>query len=122
MATFFPSTPDQSPDHAIVAATMPKVTAFLELLDRHVAATGFMAGDCFTYADMAILPMLHYLSETPESKAVLATCKALSAYLATHSARPSMVKTAPPPMAELLAVTHGMIRIRMAAEAAAETT
>lgn len=114
-AYFFPQTPDCTPDRAVIDALSDKVASVITLLNGAVGAHGFLAGGAFTYADIAVLPVLDYLRALPESGNALKGAPALAAYIETHAARASFVKTAPPPMAALLEMTHGMVRARRAA-------
>lgn len=91
-----PGTPDGSPNRAAIEAVMPALTAQVAVLDRAVAATGYLAGDSFTLADINLMPLLHRLKIPPEGAAALASAKNLSAYYARHSERPSFVRTEPP--------------------------
>jgi glutathione S-transferase len=98
---FFPSGPDGKPDRAIVDPAIPGMQKALAILDKAVAATGFLAGDGFTYADINLLPALAFLHDCPESCDAIAALENLTAYFKKHSARPSFVKTVPPSFAEL---------------------
>ena len=69
----------------------------IDVLDRAVSKTGYLAGDSFTLADINILPMLFYVNRFEEGKALLGAAKNLSAYMARHFDRPSFRKSAPPP-------------------------
>ena len=95
IAYAFPKTADKTPDRAIIDAVVPDVQAQIALLDKAVAATGFLAGDSFTFADANVLPILAYLNTLPESSAAIAAAPHLSAYLAAMSARPSFQATIP---------------------------
>jgi glutathione S-transferase len=117
---FFPRTPNQEPDRQAIDGALPKTAEYIALLDRAVGASGYLAGDTFSYADIAVLPILEYLKDLPESGEAFAKAKALPAYLATHAKRPSLAKTAPPPMKDLMVITHELVRSRLAAEAAAK--
>ncbi len=97
-AHFFPGTPDGSPDQARIEAALPKMKTQLAVLDRAVAATGHLAGEDFTLADINLLPILYYLGKLPQSAAMIAENAALSAYYARHSARESVQSTLPPPL------------------------
>jgi len=113
-AYLFPQTPDVTPDRAAIAAAVPAAEGHLMLLDRTLSRTGYLAGDDFTLADIAALPMLYYLSEMPETGRIFKEAPALGAYLNKNAKRASFVKTAPPPTAELMASTHAMVRARRA--------
>ena len=91
-----PGTPDGSPNRAAIEAVMPVLREQVAVLDRAVAATGCLAGDSFTLADINLMPLLHRLKIPPEGAAALASAKNLSAYYARHAERPSFVRTEPP--------------------------
>lgn len=62
-----PKTPDGKPDRAAIDAVMPAVRAQLEILDRAVAVTGYLAGDQFTFADINLLPILDRVGCRPRA-------------------------------------------------------
>jgi glutathione S-transferase len=97
LAYAFPRTADGKPDRAAINAIVPKVREQLALLDRAVAGTGYVVGDGLTLADIFVLPMLHHLKLMPESGPMLAPSTHLGRYVETHAARPSYVRTIPPP-------------------------
>lgn len=92
----FPKGADGKPDRKVIDGVVPAVKDELDLLDRTVAKTGFLAGDSFTLADINVLPILAYLRNFPESGAAIAAAKSLSAYFDRLSARPSFQNTMPP--------------------------
>jgi glutathione S-transferase len=92
----FPKEPGK-PDMGAIKAAAEKMTPQVEVLDRAVAGTGYLAGDAFTLADINILPMLFYVNRFEEGKALLGAAKSLSAYMERHFARPSFRASAPPP-------------------------
>jgi glutathione S-transferase len=96
-AYFFPGTPDGSPDRPRIEQSLPHLERHLAVLDGAVAS-GHLAGDAFTLADAYVIPMLYYLGKMPESSAMMASGKALGAYVARHVARRSVRDTVPPPM------------------------
>lgn len=100
---YFPRTPDGSPNRVQIDGAFPQTETYLKLLDRVVGATGFLAGDSFSFADIDVLPVLAYLKGLPESGAVFATTPTLTAYLDTHSKRPSFIASEPPPFEEFRA-------------------
>jgi glutathione S-transferase len=91
-----PKTADGKPDRAAIDAVMPMVREQLGILDRAVAATGYLAGDRFTFADINLLPILHRVGQAPEGAEALAAARHLSAYYDRHAARPSFASTMPP--------------------------
>jgi glutathione S-transferase len=92
----FPKEPGK-PDMAAIGAAAEKMKPQVAVLDRAVADTGYLAGDGFTLADINILPMLFYVNRFEEGKAILGGAKNLSAYMERNFARPSFLKSAPPP-------------------------
>jgi glutathione S-transferase len=92
----FPKEPGK-PDMAAIKAAAEKMKPQVEVLDRAVAPTGYLAGDGFTLADINILPMLFYVNRFEEGQALLGAAPNLSAYMARHFARDSFKKSAPPP-------------------------
>jgi glutathione S-transferase len=92
----FPKEPGK-PDMAAIADAAQRMKPQIEVLDRAVAKTGYLACDSFTLADINILPMLFYVNRFEEGKAMLAGAKNLSAYMQRHFERPSFKKSMPPP-------------------------
>lgn len=92
----FPKGADGSPDRKLIDAIVPAVKQEIDLLDRAVAKSGFLAGDSFTFADVNLMPILAYLKNMPEAGSAIAAAKSLSAYYDRLAARPSFQKTAPP--------------------------
>lgn len=94
----FPKTADGKPDRPAIEAMAPKMREQIALLDRGVAATGYLAGNQFTLADINVLPILYWLRQFPEGGDAMAASKHLSAYYDRHAQRPSFKNTIPPPM------------------------
>jgi glutathione S-transferase len=92
----FPKEPGK-PDMAAIGEAAARMKPQVEVLDRAVAKTGYLAGDGFTFADINILPMLFYVNRFEEGKALLAGATNLSAYMERHFARESFKKSTPPP-------------------------
>jgi glutathione S-transferase len=95
---YIPSkTPDGKPDRAVIERVMPAVREQMAILDRAVAATGYLVGDGFTLADINLLPILDRIQLAPEGAEALKAATHLARYYDTHAARPSLVRTVPPP-------------------------
>ncbi len=92
---FFPRTSDGAVDRAMIDAALPEMREQFAVLDNAVAATGFLAGERFTLADIALLPTLYYLNKMPESRAMLSATQHLGRYFDRHSQRPSFIQTLP---------------------------
>jgi glutathione S-transferase len=89
-------TPDRSPDREAIEAVMPAVREQIGILDRAVAATGCLAGDQFSFADINLLPILYYVRQLPEAAEAFFAATHLAAYYERHAARPSFARTMPP--------------------------
>jgi glutathione S-transferase len=63
-----------------------------------VGATGHLAGDSFTLADITLLPILHFVQLCPEGGDMVRSARNLSAYHARHAQRPSYKASFPPPL------------------------
>jgi glutathione S-transferase len=68
------------PDRQAIEAVMPLVRQQLQILDRAVAATGYLVDDQFTYADINLLPILYRVRQAPEGAEALAATRHLAAY------------------------------------------
>jgi glutathione S-transferase len=97
LAYAFPRTADGKPDRAAIDAVLPAVRKQIAILDQAVAATGYLAGDRFSLADINLLPILYYIRQLPEGAEALAAAHHLADYYDTHAARPSFARTIPPP-------------------------
>ena len=56
---FFPKTADGQPDRPAITAALPEMQSQINILDRAVSATGHLAGNGFTLADIDLLPILY---------------------------------------------------------------
>jgi glutathione S-transferase len=99
-ANAFPKGPNGLRDEGVVTETLPKLGRHIEVLNTAVA-TGHLAGNAFSLADMYLMPLLAYLRVFPESSALLTKADYLVRYFTNHSTRESFVKTTPPPLDEL---------------------
>ena len=97
LSYFFPGTPDGSPDRAKIDAALPAMRRQAEVLDGAVARTGCLAGAGFSFADIDLLPILHYLLKLPEGSEVIKSNNNLNAYYERHAERPCFKATIPPP-------------------------
>jgi glutathione S-transferase len=93
----FPKTADGKPDRKAIEAVTPAVREQIQLLDKAVAKTGYLAGDQLTFADLNLMPILYYIKQFPEGAEAMAGAKHLSAYYERNAARPSFKDTVPPP-------------------------
>jgi glutathione S-transferase len=86
-----------TPDRQAIDAVLPAVREQIAILDKAVAATGHLAGDHFTFADINLLPILHRVQQAPEGAEIVKAAGHLARYYERHAARPSFQRTAPPP-------------------------
>jgi glutathione S-transferase len=93
----FPKTADGKPDRKGIDAVTPAVREQIQLLDKAVAKTGYLAGDQLTLADLNLMPILYYIKQFPEGAEAITGAKHLSAYYERNAARPSFKDTVPPP-------------------------
>ena len=103
-AYIFPGTPDGAPNRPVIEAALPKMEKQFPVMDRAVAS-GYLAGDAFTLADMYFTPILYYMRRGPESAAMLEANAYLKAYLERNLARSCVQATVPPPLPGKAGVT-----------------
>jgi glutathione S-transferase len=84
------------PDRQAIDTVLPAVREQIAILDKAVAATGFLVGEQFTFADINLLPILHRVQQAPEGAAAVKEARHLARYYEKHSARPSFQRTDPP--------------------------
>ena len=96
-AYFFPRTQDGRPNRAAIDVALPKMEEHFAVLDHAVGKTGHLVGHTFTLADMNLLPILFFMDNAPESRAMLGRSASLKAYAERHMARASIKDTIPPP-------------------------
>jgi glutathione S-transferase len=87
---------DAGPDRAAIEAVMPAVREQIGILDKAVAATGYLVDEQFTFADINLLPILYRVRQAPEGAEALAAASHLARYYDRHAARPSFARTTPP--------------------------
>jgi len=98
-AYFFPKTADGKPDRVAIESALPDLRAQIQMLDKAVAPTGYLAGDRFSFADMNLMPILAYVRMFPEGAEAINAAPALAAYYERNAQRPSFKNTIPPPPA-----------------------
>lgn len=85
-----------TPDEDMIAAALPKIEKQLEIIDKTLAKTEFLAGSQLTLADLFMVPIIFYVGLPPEGAKLREKCKSVNRWLETMSARESFKKTAPP--------------------------
>jgi len=82
-------------DEAAVAAALPDVEKAVRALDTLIDGNAFFAGADLSLADLHVVPVYDYLSQTPEGQKVLAGAPNLSRWWDAMQDRPSVVQTQP---------------------------
>ena len=80
------------PDEAAVAAATPKAKTALEAIEAIASCSPYLLGDAITLADFYLMPVMLYLSKTPEMAAVTRETPKLNAWWASISQRPSFLE------------------------------
>ena len=75
----FPKTPDGKPDRKVIDEVTPELRQQINLLDKAVAKTGYLAGNQFSFADINIMPILFSVRTFPEGSEAIAAAKNLAA-------------------------------------------
>jgi glutathione S-transferase len=86
----------REPDRNVIDRVLPDLHRQITILDTAVKSTGFLVADCFTFADINLMPILHRLTQAPEGKDALARAVHLSRYYEHHAQRNSFQRTSPP--------------------------
>lgn len=95
-AYIFPSTPDKTPDRALIDAVVPEVGRHVAVLERALGERCYLAGADFTFADANLVPMIFYARKFPEAAAFINAAPHLSEWWRRVEARPSVLATTPP--------------------------
>jgi glutathione S-transferase len=94
---FFPKTEDGKPDRKTIDGIVPTMRAHIGMLDKAVAATGNLAGERYSFADINLMPILFYVQMFPEGAEAIAKASHLAAYYQRNAVRPAFKNTIPPP-------------------------
>lgn len=78
-------------DPAAVEETEGKLGTILDFYEKTLSQNKYLAGECFTLADLHHLPTLHYLMNTP-SKKLFDSRPHVPAWIADITARPAWSK------------------------------
>ncbi|MBD2233852.1 glutathione S-transferase family protein [Phormidium tenue] len=80
------------PDEDAVAAAIPKAKTALEAIEAIASCSPYLLGPTITLADFYLMPVMLYLSKTPEFAAVTSEIPQLNAWWAEVSHRPSFLE------------------------------
>jgi glutathione S-transferase len=86
----------QNSDETKIAGALPQVEKALDALSSVKGQGAWMAGDSFSLADLHLAPVVAYLVQTPEGRAMLQRRQTLSAWWTETAKRPSVVATRSP--------------------------
>jgi glutathione S-transferase len=84
-----------TPDEDVVAAAVPQATTSVEALEALLDGNEFFAGDKLSLADLHVVPIYDYFSQTPEGEAALAGAPNLRRWWDAISQRESVERTKP---------------------------
>ena len=82
-------------DEAAVKAALPQAEKCVKALENIVGSNKFMAGSALSLADLHLVPVYDYLSQTPEGETLLANAPGLRGWWDGVKARESVTKTRP---------------------------
>lgn len=75
MQYVFPSGPDGQPDREAIEAGLEDVRYCIEVVDRQLAQSTWLAGEAFSIADMLLCPMFTYVHHMPEGENLFSGCE-----------------------------------------------
>ncbi len=82
-------------DEAAVKAALPQAEKCVTALEKIVGSNKFMAGSALSLADLHLVPVYDYLSQTPEGETLLANAPGLRGWWDGVRDRESVTKTRP---------------------------
>jgi len=84
-------------DEEMVADAAPHAKHVLEVANRRLGESDYLAGPEASIADFMMTPIAIYMSKTPEGEEILNGTPALNDWIGRMSSRPSFEATVPPP-------------------------
>jgi glutathione S-transferase len=82
-------------DEAAVEAAVPDAQKSVQVLEKFIGSNTYIVGDEISLADLHLVPVYEYLSQTPEGEKMLADAPGLRRWWDSMKNRPSVVKTRP---------------------------
>lgn len=82
-------------DEAAIKAALPQAEKCVNALERLVGGNKFVAGSALSLADLHLVPVYDYLSQTPEGETLLANAPGLRGWWDGVRERESVTKTRP---------------------------
>ena len=92
----FPRGEGGQPDRAVIDGALKEIPLQLAALERGYGNSEFLAGGALSFADLFVAPLLAYLSQMPEGKALLEPVPAVRRAMAAIQRRDSFTATQPP--------------------------
>ncbi len=92
----FPKGEGGRPDRAIIDAAVKEIAELLAILDAAYGGRDFLVGRVLSMADLFLAPILWYVEQFPEGRALLAKHSNVMRAQGVIRARPSFRETAPP--------------------------
>lgn len=83
------------PDESAIEAAIPEARTCIAALEKLIGDNTYLAGDSLSRADLLLVPVYDYLSQTPEGAKLLDGAPNLRRWWAAISSRPSVEKTKP---------------------------
>lgn len=82
-------------DESAVKEALPQAEKCVDALERLVGDNKFVAGNALSLADLHLIPVYDYLSQTPEGETMLSNASGLRGWWAGVKDRESVTKTRP---------------------------
>jgi glutathione S-transferase len=82
-------------DEAAISAALPKAETCLKALEQLIDGNAYLAGDKLSLADLLLVPIYDYLSQTPEGEKLLQGTPNLRRWWDGMRTRPTVEKTKP---------------------------
>ncbi|BBN03626.1 glutathione S-transferase [Marchantia polymorpha subsp. ruderalis] len=89
---FFPKFEGRVPDVAVVEENLSKFEKLLNIYDAQLAKTKYLAGDFYSMADLAHIPMLHRFVASSGKESLVTSRKHVNAWYETITSRPAWKK------------------------------
>jgi glutathione S-transferase len=82
-------------DEAAISQALPQAKACLGALERLIDGNSYLAGETLSRADLLLIPIYDYFSQTPEGQKLLRAAPNLERWWDKVRSRPSVEKTRP---------------------------
>ncbi len=82
-------------DEAAITAAMPQAEICVKALEQLIDGNPYLAGDRLSLADLLLIPVYDYISQTPDGQKLLAGAPNLKRWWESVRSRPSVERTRP---------------------------